>query len=55
LLEPEDVVVLDTGDATAARLYERLGWRAVGAIPRYALMPEGGECATTFYYRDLRA
>ena len=48
------LLVLDTGDATAARLYERLGWQAVGAIPRYALMPEGGECETTFYYRDLR-
>ena len=48
------LLVLDTGDATAARLYERLGWQAVGAIPRYALMPEGGDCATTFYYRDLR-
>ena len=49
------LLVLDTGDATAARLYVRMGWQAVGAIPRYALMPEGGECDTTFYYRDLRA
>ena len=48
------LLVLDTGDATAARLYERLGWQAAGAIPRYALMPDGGECETTFYYRDLR-
>jgi GNAT superfamily N-acetyltransferase len=49
------LLVLDTGDATAARLYERLGWQAVGAIPRYALMPDGGDCATTFYYRELTA
>jgi len=48
------LLVLDTGDDTAARLYVRLGWQAVGAIPRYALMPDGGECETTFYYRDLR-
>lgn len=51
----KDLLVLDTGDATAARLYERLGWLAAGYIPRYALMPQGGDCATTFYYRDLRA
>jgi GNAT superfamily N-acetyltransferase len=49
------LLVLDTGDATAARLYERLGWQPVGAIPRYALTPGGGECSTTFYYRDLAA
>ena len=47
------LLVLDTGDDTAARLYTRLGWQAAGRIPRYALMPEGGDCATTFYYRDL--
>jgi ribosomal protein S18 acetylase RimI-like enzyme len=48
------LLVLDTGDAAAARLYERLGWQAAGRIPRYALMPAGGDCDTTFYYRDLR-
>jgi GNAT superfamily N-acetyltransferase len=48
------VLVLDAvthGDA--ARLYERLGWVRVGDIPGYALMPRGGYCSTTFYYRDL--
>jgi hypothetical protein len=35
------------------RLYDRLGWRRVGAIPGYALMPRGGPCATTVYYRSL--
>jgi len=49
------LLVLDTGDDTAARLYARLGWQAVGSVPRYALMPAGGECTTTFYYRDLSA
>jgi GNAT superfamily N-acetyltransferase len=48
------LLVLDavtSGDA--ARLYERLGWVRVGDIPGYALMPRGGPCSTTFYYRDL--
>jgi GNAT superfamily N-acetyltransferase len=48
------VLVLDAvtgGDA--ARLYEHLGWVRVGDIPRYALMPRGGFCSTTYYYRNL--
>lgn len=48
------LLVLDAvtgGDA--ARLYERLGWVRVGDIPRYALMPRGGFCSTTYYYRNL--
>jgi GNAT superfamily N-acetyltransferase len=48
------LLVLDSvtgGDA--ARLYERLGWVRVGDIPGYALMPRGGLCSTTVYYRDL--
>lgn len=48
------LLVLDAvtgGDA--ARLYERLGWVCVGDIPGYALMPRGGFCSTTYYYRDL--
>lgn len=47
------LLVLDTGDATAARLYERCGWQRCGTVPAYALMPDGGPCATTFYYREL--
>jgi GNAT superfamily N-acetyltransferase len=49
------LLVLDTADATAARLYARLGWVAAGTIPRYALLPQGGECATTYFYRELTA
>ena len=48
------LLVLDAvtgGDG--ARLYERLGWTRVGDIPGYALMPRGGLCSTTVYYRDL--
>jgi GNAT superfamily N-acetyltransferase len=48
------LLVLDAvTDGDAARLYERLGWQRVGPIPRYALMPYGGFCSTTVYYRDL--
>jgi GNAT superfamily N-acetyltransferase len=35
------------------RLYERLGWIRVGDIPRFALMPNGAPCSTTYFYRDL--
>jgi GNAT superfamily N-acetyltransferase len=48
------LLVLDTvtgGDAE--RLYERLGWKRAGVIPKYALFPDGGYCATTYFYRDL--
>jgi GNAT superfamily N-acetyltransferase len=48
------LLVLDAvtgGDA--ARMYERLGWQRVGDIPRYALMPGGDPCSTTYFYRDL--
>jgi GNAT superfamily N-acetyltransferase len=49
-----NLLVLDavTGDA-GERLYTRLGWTRVGVIPRFALMPDGAYCATTFFYRDL--
>ena len=55
LVEGKTLLVLDTADDTAARLYARLGWQAVGSIPRYALLPAGGECATTIFYRSLAA
>ena len=48
------VLVLDTvtgGDAE--RLYARGGWQRVGAVPKYALMPNGDSCGTTFFYRHL--
>lgn len=49
------LLVLDAvtgGDAE--RLYARQGWRRVGSIPGYALMPDGAPCSTTYFYRDLR-
>ena len=48
------LLVLDAvtgGDAE--RLYGRLGWTRVGSIPEYALMPFGGFCSTTVFYRRL--
>ena len=52
--EGRTVLVLDTvtgGDAE--RLYERAGWQRVGVIPRYARMPTGEFCATTFFFKHL--
>jgi GNAT superfamily N-acetyltransferase len=52
--EGRHVLVLDTvtgGDAE--RLYQRGGWQKAGDVPKYALMPEGGFCSTTFYYKHL--
>ena len=52
--EGKTVLVLDTvtgGDAE--RLYTRAGWQRVGEVPKYALMPDGEFCGTTFYYKHL--
>ncbi|EON10884.1 GNAT family N-acetyltransferase [Pandoraea sp. SD6-2] len=52
--EGRDVLVLDTvtgGDAE--RLYQRSGWQRAGDVPKFALMPDGAFCATTFYYKHL--
>ena len=47
------LLVLDTASEEAERLYERGGWQRVGAIPRYALLPEGPFCRTVVFYKDL--
>ena len=52
--EGKTVLVLDTvtgGDAE--RLYQRAGWQRVGDVPKYALMPDGEFCSTTFFYKHL--
>lgn len=48
------LLVLDTvtGD-NGERLYQRLGWKRVGVIPGYALLPRGGLVGTTVFYREL--
>ena len=48
------LLVLDAvtgGDAE--RMYARHGWQKVGVIPRYALMPDGAPCATTYFFKSL--
>jgi GNAT superfamily N-acetyltransferase len=49
------LLVLDTASADAERLYERSGWIRVGVIPDFALLPRGGLCQTTVFYRTLGA
>jgi ribosomal protein S18 acetylase RimI-like enzyme len=47
------LLVLDTANDAAERLYERAGWTRVGTVPNYALMPDGAPCATTFFWKAL--
>ena len=47
------LLVLDTASGDAERLYARLGWQRCGVIPGYALLPRGGLCDTTIFYRTL--
>jgi GNAT superfamily N-acetyltransferase len=47
------ILVLDTASDDAERLYSRAGWKRVGAIPDYALWPDGGLCATTFFWKRV--
>ena len=49
----KSVLVLDTASDSAERLYARQGWQLCGKIPKYALMPDGAFCATTFFYKLL--
>jgi ribosomal protein S18 acetylase RimI-like enzyme len=48
------VMVLDTETGQAAsHLYTKLGWRVAGDIPDYALLPHGGLCSTTYFYKRI--
>jgi GNAT superfamily N-acetyltransferase len=47
------LLVLDTASGDAERLYARMGWQRCGVIPGYALLPRGGLCDATFFYRTL--
>ena len=48
------LLVLDTATGgDAERLYARLGWQRCGVIPGYALLPQGGLCGTTLFYREI--
>ena len=48
------LLTLDTGTGSGAELfYQRRGYRFVGIIPGYALMPDGRPCDTSLYYKRL--
>ena len=47
------LLVLDTAGNEAERIYVRSGWQRVGAIPDYAMWPQGGFCATTFFWKRV--
>jgi GNAT superfamily N-acetyltransferase len=49
----KSLLVLDTASPDAERLYGRLGWQRVGAIPGYALWPEGGLADTIIFCKTL--
>jgi len=49
----KSLLVLDTASNEAERVYRKLGWQVCGVIPDYALLPQGGLCATTYMYRAL--
>ena len=54
LREGKTVLVLDTASDEAERVYRKLGWLECGVIPDFALWPQGGLCATTFFYKRIR-
>ncbi|MBC7390464.1 MAG: hypothetical protein H7329_14710 [Opitutaceae bacterium] len=48
--EGKTLLILDTATGSdAQKLYTRLGWNEVGAIPNYALWPDGRSCSSTFF------
>jgi GNAT superfamily N-acetyltransferase len=50
------LLVLDTVTGSdAERMYARQGWQRCGQIPNYALWPNGTPCATTIFFKFLRA
>jgi GNAT superfamily N-acetyltransferase len=53
LEQGKKLLVLDTANSDAERLYERHGWQRCGVIPDYALMPDGEPCATIVFFKSL--
>ncbi len=46
------LLLLDTREGSAAdRLYRRLGWHPFGAVPDYAVDPDGTLAACVFFYK----
>lgn len=47
------LLVLDTASAAAEKIYQRQGWQRLGVIPSYALLPQGGLCDTTYFFKAI--
>ena len=47
------LLVLDTASPAADRIYRSLGWIELGVVPDFALLPAGGFCDTTFFWKRL--
>jgi GNAT superfamily N-acetyltransferase len=48
------LLLLDTcRDGAAEQLYASTGWVRVGEVPGFALNPDGSDCDTVFYYKQL--
>lgn len=47
------LLVLDTASGAAEHIYTQLGWIRLGVIPNYALLPHGGFCDTTVFWKQL--
>jgi GNAT superfamily N-acetyltransferase len=47
------LLVLDTANEAAERLYARRGWQRLGVVPDFALWPAGGYCDTIFFWKKL--
>jgi len=48
------LLLLDTcRGGTAERLYASTGWVRVGEVPGFALNPDGSDCDTVFFYKQL--
>ena len=47
------LLVLDTAGGGADELYRSSGWVEIGAVPRYAGLPDGTLVATTIFAKEL--
>ncbi|CEJ16166.1 N-acyltransferase YncA [bacterium YEK0313] len=47
------LLLLDSANDTAIRVYERGGWQRCGFVADFALLPDGGYCDTTFLTKVL--
>ncbi len=47
------LLILDTSNDQAIRVYERAGWQRCGFVADYALWPDGGFCDSTFFVKML--